>query len=298
MNRKLAIGLAALMMGGWATAQELQIPPDDTVVAERGGIPVTVGELRAKLRASSPKQARDGYFSDANKTGVLIDGQLLTRQLVAEARANGLDKEPAIQQEIDNEVAEFLSRRQIERHLASLQSPDFEVLARERYIANKAEFVQPAFADVRHILILTSDKPKEEALAKAEKVHELLKAGGDFDAIQTEYSEDPNKADQGWVRKVTWKGFDPAFVDATVKLQNVGDISEPVLSQFGYHIIRLERFTPARQKTFDEMKQVIMDQARSEFRAASRDAYLASFSAKPLKLHDKVIQKLPNITEP
>ena len=72
-----------------------------------------------------------------------------------------------IQQEIDNEVAEFLSRRQIERHLASVQPPDFEVLARERYIANKAEFVQPAFADVRHILILTSDKPKEEALAKA-----------------------------------------------------------------------------------------------------------------------------------
>ena len=298
MNRKLTIGLAALMMGGWATAQELQIPPDDAVVAERGGVPVTVGDLRAKLRASSPKQARDGYFSDATKTGVLIDGQLLTRQIVAEARANGLDKEPAIQQEIESGIAELLARRQIERHMASLQEPDLEVLARERYIANKGEYMKPASADVRHILILTSNKSEVEARAKADKVHELLKAGGDFDAIFVEYSEDPNKAEQGWVRQVEREGFDPAFVDATEKLQNPGDISEPVLSRFGFHVIRLEEVTPARQRTFDEVKHVIVDQVRNEFRAASKDAYLASFSAKPLKMHDKVIQKLPNITEP
>jgi len=298
MIKKLLVAMTALAVCGFAGAQELDIPKDDDVVAERGGVPVTVGQLLAKLRIGGPKQARKGYFADGNKTATLIDGQLLTHQIAAEARANGLDKDPQIQREIEAEIAELLSRRQIERHMESLQEPNFEELARERYIAKKAEYIQEETADVRHILILTSDKTEEEAKAKADKAYAQLKDGVNFDAIWMEYSEDPNRAANGWVRKVSREGFDMAFVDATEKLQNIGDISEPVKSQFGYHIIRLEKRTPARQRTFDEMKVALIDQARQEFRMAARDAYLASFSVKPLTVNEEVVQKLHNIEEP
>ncbi|HET9049988.1 MAG TPA: peptidylprolyl isomerase [Chiayiivirga sp.] len=269
--------------------------PDSAVVAERGGVNVTVGELRAKVRLALGEERSRGYFADGQRVAQLIDDQLSTKQLVAEAKANGLDKDPQMQAEMASYIRGVLARRQVEYHLDNMKFPDVELLAQERYQANKSSFIEPGSRDVRHILILTRDKSDEAAKAKADEAHAALVKGEDFDEVLHTYSEDPEVAQNGWVRGVRDDGsFDAEFTKAAMALQKPGDISAPVKSAFGYHVIRLQSITPEHQRTFDEVKDKLIAKLRKEQRDAAREAYLNTFKALPTQLNDETMKQLPN----
>ena len=108
---------------------------------------------------------------------------------------------------------------------------------------------------VRHILVAirtpeptsqpTPPRDDAQALARIVKAQQKLGAGGDFAALAKEYSDDPGSAQQGgelgWVGK--GQGLDTAFETAAFALK-VGEISQPVKSSFGYHIIQVEENDP------------------------------------------------------
>ncbi len=270
--------------------------PDSAVVAERGGAVLTFGDMRAKLRASLPADKRRGFFTDGARVAPLIDDLLGTRQLAAVARENGLDKDPELRAEVEAYELELLARREILRYLASLDEPNYEILARERYLANKASYALPELRDVRHILIRMPVEGRSELDAKAiaEKVHGLLVAGGDFDEVYREYAEDSNVTLKGWVRDVRYDGgLDPAFAEVAFALQSPGEVSKPVRSSFGYHVIRLEGTKPARDRSYDEVKDELIDEIRRETRMAARAHYVESFTSQPLKLNDETMRQLP-----
>ncbi len=269
--------------------------PDSAIVAERGGHSITVGDLRAKLRSTLGEQKRRGFFSDGQSVARLIDNLLVTRQLVDEARAAGLDKDPLVQAEIEAVTLDLLARRQAESYMRSLEEPDFEILAKERYTANKDGYAVPESRDVRHILIRKDDHSEAEAYALATKVHDLLASGADFDKVFKEYSEDSAKELNGWVRDVRDGGdYDPDFTDAAFSLHEVGELTPPVMTSFGYHIIRLEHVTPKRPRSYDEVKDEIIQKVRSEFRETARAAYIQKFTSEPLHFNDETMKLLPN----
>ena len=87
--------------------------------------------------------------------------------------------------------------------------------------------------------------------------------------------------------------MDPAFSDAAFALKNVGDISEPVLSSFGYHLIRLDGRKPARAKSFEEVSGEIMAQERARFITEKREEALATIRDDPLaRLNQKAVDAL------
>jgi len=117
---------------------------------------------------------------------------------------------------------------------------------------------------VRHILIAVKDEKQEkdirtfdEALAKAKEVQEKLKNGGDFDALAKEYSDDPGSKDKGGkyadLSYGDMNGMVPEFAEAGFTLP-VNQISEPIKTSFGYHVMRVDSRTT---RTFEEMKQAI-----------------------------------------
>lgn len=291
----LSQSLAQPAMGG----QEQEPPqrlPDSAVVAERGGAVLTLGDMRAKLRASLPASKRDGFFSDGAKVALLIDELLAARQLADVARENGLHLDPELRAEVELYEIDLLARHQIRQYMAALEEPDYEILARERYLANKADYATPESRDVRHILIRTRAAGRSEQQSReiAAKVRDLLMSGGDFDELFEEYSEDGNPDLAGWVRGIKDDGsFDPAFVTATLHiLEKPGDVSEPVLSDFGYHVIRLEGITPARDRSYEEVKDEIIAAIRQEYRRAARTTYVNNFTSEELKLNEETMKKL------
>jgi len=116
-------------------------------------------------------------------------------------------------------------------------------------------FTQSEQRRVRHILLAVND-PKDDAAAKA-KAEAILKraqGGEDFAKLAQENSQDPSSAAQGGdlgfsERKV----FVPEFADAAFGMKE-GEITGPVKTRFGYHILKLDAIQPATVKTFEQAR--------------------------------------------
>ena len=116
---------------------------------------------------------------------------------------------------------------------------------REYYEANESEFNKGKEVNARHILLRTADDADEETLAgikaKAEDLLKQLKNGADFAELAKEYSEDPGSAPKGGDLGFFTQGrMVPEFDDAAFALAE-GEISDLVKTQFGYHIIKVEK---------------------------------------------------------
>ena len=139
------------------------------------------------------------------------------------------------------------------------------------YKTNDARYRQVETRHAHHILIAVNGndaKADAAALAKAREVQAQLKAGKDFAALAKQYSSDTASAaqggDLGWAARTAYV---PAFADALFSMQP-GQISEPVKTQFGYHIIRLDEVRPASVKSFDEVRPQVETEYRRDQAAA------------------------------
>jgi peptidyl-prolyl cis-trans isomerase C len=103
----------------------------------------------------------------------------------------------------------------------------------------------------RHILVDSEEKAKELA--------EKVAKGGDFAALAKENSKDPGSKDDGGMLGFFGRGqMVPQFEEAAYRLKK-GEISAPIKSQFGYHIIKLEDRRDKKLPTFDEVKDKILN---------------------------------------
>jgi peptidyl-prolyl cis-trans isomerase D len=137
------------------------------------------------------------------------------------------------------------------------------------YVGNQDAYRVPERVKVRHILIETpkpgpdgkiDQKGVDEARAKAQDVLKQLKAGGDFAALANKYSNDPGNEDPkthakkggelGWMGK----GQTVPEFDKTAFAQSKGQISDPVQSSFGFHIIQTEEKEDAHLQPLAEVK--------------------------------------------
>ncbi len=131
----------------------------------------------------------------------------------------------------------------------------------EYYASHQQEFQQGEQVHVRHILIRPKTQDEagwKEALARANEVHaKAVAPGADFAALAKQYSDDPgskeNGGDLGWF---TRGRMVKEFEDAAFALKQ-GEISAPVRSQFGYHILKLEGTRPAGVKSLAEASEQI-----------------------------------------
>ena len=154
----------------------------------------------------------------------------------------------------------------------------------EYYEKNAAQFATPEMVRARHILILSDAKASAEdqakAKAKIEEIAQRIKAGEDFGTVAKEVSEDPGSAPQGG--ELGWFAHGqmvPEFDKASFAL-NPGELSEPVKTQFGWHLIQLEEKKAAGQKPLDEVKEQIrtrlaQDEASGKVQEALEQVQLA-----------------------
>ncbi|WP_070887475.1 SurA N-terminal domain-containing protein [Pseudomonas sp. D1-3] len=123
--------------------------------------------------------------------------------------------------------------------------------AYESEIANLAEQRQAA-----HILIeVGGDVSDEQAKARIEEVQKRLQGGEDFAALAKEFSQDPGSASEGGDLGYAGKGvYDPAFEDALYALKQ-DEVSAPVRTEFGWHLIKLLGVQAPEVPSFDSLKE-------------------------------------------
>jgi parvulin-like peptidyl-prolyl isomerase len=99
--------------------------------------------------------------------------------------------------------------------------------------------------------------------------------------LAKEMSDDSSAQNNGALGWFAKKDMDPAFGEAAFALKNKGDVSEAVLSQFGWHIIRLDGKRPAVVRTFDEARETIMAELRKRHIDEKRDETVAAIRRDP-----------------
>jgi peptidyl-prolyl cis-trans isomerase D len=119
-----------------------------------------------------------------------------------------------------------------------------------------------------HILIAVGNAKDTQAdaaaLAKANEIEAQLKSGKDFAELAKKFSADPGSAaqggDLGWAEK---NAYVAPFADALFGMQT-GQTSDPVKTQYGYHIIRLDEIRPAHVRSFDEVRSELETEYRRD----------------------------------
>lgn len=128
---------------------------------------------------------------------------------------------------------------------------------REYYDQNIAKFTTPEQVEASHILIRVAEDADDTAVAKAreqaDQVYEKAAKGEDFSDLAKAFSQGPTGPSGGYLGKFDRQSMVKPFGDAAFALKT-GEISKPVRTQFGFHIIKLTDKTPESTQAFEAAK--------------------------------------------
>jgi parvulin-like peptidyl-prolyl isomerase len=138
--------------------------------------------------------------------------------------------------------------------------------ANDYYLSHSVNYTQPETRVVRHILV------KEKKTA--DRLYAQLRAGSDFAALAKKYSQDPGSKTQGGRLTISKGQTVPQFDQVAFALKT-GELSKPVKTQFGWHIIQALKPTKARRSTpFAQVKEAIRQQLLQQKRSDALQRWL------------------------
>jgi peptidyl-prolyl cis-trans isomerase C len=293
-----AFSLAALIIAADSVAQAQKA--EDEVLAENAQVKLTRADFETDLLRIPPEN-RFEFAASPRRLTQMLNNLLADKTLAKEARDAGVDRDPEIARRLALEVDRFLAQAmlgKIEQNAAAefdAKEAEYLPAARETYLLNKDKYKVPEQVSASHILIDDKKRDEAAALARAKEVRAELAAGGDFAKLAKKYSDDPtgkdNGGDVGWF-PASGK-MDPAFSEAAFALKNVGDLSEPVHSSFGWHIIRLDGRREARELPFERVRKQIMAELKQRYVGQARQAKIEAIAKDPqMKVNQAAVDAL------
>jgi peptidyl-prolyl cis-trans isomerase C len=241
----------------------------DAVVARVGDRAITLAELERRLGELSPL-ARAKHQTPADRRKFL-DTVIEREVLAAEARRRGYDRRPEIQKMLNDYISAALVRDEVDAKLKPEDVPDHEV--QKYYREHESEFSRPE--EVRASTIVVADEAKAQKLAtEAKKTDEKA-----FRLLVAKHSEDVDSksrgGDLGFFDRRT-RRYPAAVVEAALKLNTTGEISPPVRTDRGFHILRLEQKRPGFARALPEVK----DQLRRQLLSTVRTRRIAELATR------------------
>jgi peptidyl-prolyl cis-trans isomerase D len=150
-------------------------------------------------------------------------------------------------------------------YVAKVEISDNEIT--EYYGEHPDEFQNPKTVEARHILIkVEQNAPEEEAAAAKAKIENILKearGGQDFAELAKQYSEGPSKTKGGHLGSFRREAMVKPFSDKAFAMQ-AGEISDPVRTRFGWHIIKVEKVNEATATSLDDARDNIRKKLADE----------------------------------
>jgi peptidyl-prolyl cis-trans isomerase D len=149
---------------------------------------------------------------------------------------------------------------------SSVQVSDDQL--RERYEKDKPTYMDPERRRGRHILITVDGTTTDaQASALAKQLYERIKGGEDFAKLAKEFSKDSASAQEGGdLNWSTREAMDKTLADKLFAMKE-GELSEPVKTQYGYHVLRLDGIRVSAGRSFDDVRAELVIALRNELAA-------------------------------
>ena len=258
----MALLAAALALSGCSKkTSEVSTGPGDTVVARVNGVDIKQSDLALaeedagpEMQAASPEAKREQlitYLADIIMITQVADKKNIADNPDFKRRLAFLRNKLLMGFELQEEVKAAIT----------------EEALRETYVEAVKSMTGQEEVRARHILVETEDEAK--ALLTE------LKGGADFATLAKDKSKDPGAAEGGDLGYFTKEQMVPEFSDVAFKMY-AGQLSNPVKTQFGWHIIKLEdrrtKQPPEFEKVRDQIEAFLSRKAQTDFIAKLRQS--------------------------
>jgi len=241
-NQFFALALVAIVSTPAFAAVEL---------AKVGSKSLTDADMK-KLMGPIPEVQKQQINNDADIKTRMVDNMVTEELFVQEAEKTGVTKNPEFQAGLERARRSLLTQT----YLRSKVQPKLtDANVRSFFDKNKARYSQD---EVRayHVLLKTE--------AEAKEVYAKAKAGEDFEVLAKKYSKDPSAAqNMGDLGFFTRSRMVPQFADAAFSMK-AGEISQPVKSPFGYHVIKVVEKRAGKPVKFDDVKEQVRGDLQNE----------------------------------
>lgn len=237
---KQALGISAFLVFSLTSSAA-----NSATLATVNGKVITDEDLNS-LVSNLPLQQRDTLLKDPNTRQQLIENLVDQELMVQEATTKKIENSKEYRDAYNSFRRQALVSGLVKKELAPKVT---DAVVKDYFTKNKYKY---SGDQVRAFHILVSTE------AEAEKIFKEVSApGADFQKIAEQSSKDPsvkvNRGDLGFFGR---DQLDPAFTDAAFTTK-VGQISEPVKSSFGYHIIKVIERKPGKTPDFSEVEQKV-----------------------------------------
>ena len=246
-----------------------------------------LAEIRKRFAAASDgtplpaDKAEEAFRAELKKDGTTMEEfrekirkQLLVQKLVQDtvkARVK-LPGDADVKAYFDN-ISLMLTGRD-----AEVKGVDAEALQDLKAVTGRFKEITAERLRLRHILLkVKANATAEEtaaALKKTQGIRLELAGDLDFDAAATKYSEDPESAKTGGDLGYVVKGMLPAELEKTAFTMQVGDISQPLQTKFGWHLLRLEEKRAAQKLRYENVREDLENILSQSSFATELAAYL------------------------
>ena len=290
----LVLIVDALCLSGAAADESdkvvLQVDPAE-IIAYKGREFLTQDEIDAAF-SKIPEKDRLRFIRDGARVDQLINSILQRKVIASAARTAGYDQNPMIVERMELAAQKELAEAWLQQVKKDAPAADYEVLAYEDYLAHPDVYRTEEIVDVSHILIGTEDRSFEDALLLAK----VLKAQLDedpsrFDALVMEYSDDPAKSANGGRYPEMHRGqMVVTFERSAYAMDREGQISEPVKTEYGYHIIRLNKRYGNTVSEYDEVKSAAIDRVKRAYLENYSQNYLRKMLKDPIVIPDGAVE--------
>src|SRR5471030_854729 len=241
---------------------------ENKILAIAAGTEITEKDLNTII-TRYPQEKREELQSEG-KRQQLVE-QLISFELMSKfGKEIELDKTQEYKDAIDNISKEVITSMAINKILGDITVTDEEV--KKYYEDNKENFGQPATVSAKHILAET-----EEEIKKAKE--EIVSGKLSFGDAAMKYSMCPSNQQGGSLGEFSKGMMVPEFEEAAFAAE-IGALSEPVKTQFGYHLIVVDAKNEASVKSIDEVKDSVLNQLLQENQHTKYDQILKELEAK------------------
>lgn len=288
-----ALTLLSLVLCGLVVAGDSNVP-----ISQSPQLTLTAKDYQAYFLALEPDQKRALGAGKNRMEDFVLDFHSDT-VLAKKAEQLNLDQDPLIKALLESARRDILVGALMKKVVDDAEIPDFEEVSRERYLAQKEAYRLPEKRKVAQILIKPARECAPAGGEKRKTVEEILaelEAGADFGELARKYSDDRVSGEAGgvidsWIpendRKIV-----PPFLEATFRIPAPGDISPPVRTRFGVHIIKLLEVEPGRIPEYEEVHDQIVAKLQEEYRNSLMEQQRAEAYPDPDKINYSALEAL------
>ncbi|HEY1611625.1 MAG TPA: peptidylprolyl isomerase [Paraburkholderia sp.] len=294
-NVAMAIVLVGFM-GGVSSAVRAQ----DDVIASAGQVSVRESDIAALVRPLSAEN-RQHLVADPSKLDPVVRANLAEKVAFAEAKAKGWDKRPEVQAAIERAEREAVVRSYVTSVVVVPRDYPSDEEIQAAYDGNPAAFAEPRVLHLEQIYIAIPqghdaagvNRAREQAadVAKRARAH-----GADFAALARTKSDD---------KSLAGSGGDMGFISETellpeirqaVDRMKVGEVSSPVQTGDGFHVIRLVDVRAAGPRPLAEVKAQIGAALRQQRQQQDAQAYMQKLAGSAA-INEDVLKKALSSTQ-